>query len=451
MNVDYTEIDGGSVFASGRHSCSFRPPIKCKHARTRRKNTISKLIHTKYARRELQNNAIVQWLDPKYHLGIPESCPVGALDPAEDNVEKCPQITDISAFDKKDFVLFQLPDGGTSLEDYITSKTSSPNLRKVARDLYPIIWGLADMYLQKIIHFDLKSPNIVYREKEGEMFLIDFNTALKMEKVKRNDSKLWTKRNYYLAPIDVEFLHSESTPLELVPNVDGKSGFLLAPKSKKQVYNRVRERFVNGVGNYNAIQKVKRWGNYADLGNIMSHVIGISGLVNYSNKKGVDAAWEHCVLRFDIYSMGLIIGQILEWGAKSDPALAQDLRELAMIMANSSPLKRINGVELLRRYEKILAKHVEDFKPWPAPTHRSSPIANPVKRAVGRKTKKSSAASRKSPVASRKSPVASRKSPVASRKSSARSRGKNQESPFVNLLKTPVRIIMDSPIGKLIR
>ena len=65
---------------------------------------------------------------------------------------------------------------GESLDDYIKSKTYIPE-EEAIEELHAIADALTYMHQQHMLHLDLKPKNIMRRQKDGKLFLIDFGLS----------------------------------------------------------------------------------------------------------------------------------------------------------------------------------------------------------------------------------------------------------------------------------
>ncbi len=196
---------GGKFLDKGGYGCIYSPAIKCKNETRRKENSVSKIMEMEDLEIEKKHLDIVKKLDPgqKYFITYIEECPLGKLDPQEDNLNKC-SLTRKTVKNRGSDSLHQIvmKNGGKSLYSMINSKKfmskylkNCPSLKSFLRHFYPIFEGLILLNKHELAHFDVKLENILF---DGEkMRLIDFSIlSNKFNYIKKN-------KTYFIYPPDL--------------------------------------------------------------------------------------------------------------------------------------------------------------------------------------------------------------------------------------------------------
>lgn len=169
---------GGKVIASGGFGCVFYPAIKCKNNTTRKQNSISKLMTTKYADSEYNEiikiqqklNGIPNY--EKYFLiyDIDKPCQPDKLIPNDllKFKEKCSALPKDgityeninNSLDK--LRILNVPYGGLPVDDYINENGSYLNLYNLNISLMNLFKnGIVPMNDRYVYHCDIKDSNIL--------------------------------------------------------------------------------------------------------------------------------------------------------------------------------------------------------------------------------------------------------------------------------------------------
>jgi len=177
---------GGKMLAKGSFGCVYKPALKCKGAKKRKKGFLTKITTLENAQNEVIEQKMFDNLDPKfyYHLKIGDECVPEEPSVSEDNkLKKCIlHGDDLSLIYNKnrlqqDYRLIHIEDGGVGLDDYLKKTTVLNNIKRCEMMLYDftrLIYGLNEMTKEDIGHFDIKTANIVYKEETNRFNYIDF-------------------------------------------------------------------------------------------------------------------------------------------------------------------------------------------------------------------------------------------------------------------------------------
>lgn len=224
---------GGELVSQGTYGCVFRPALQCPDDTKSPKDTVSKVMLTREAEKEMAENNAINAIDSRniYHLPPPKMCDFLGRHYMEPGMDDCNAIKR----DSTDTVsLLQYKDGGKSLDLFLNydffSKMKGLYQYKFLYRFYYLIYGLNEMNENNYIHNDIKLQNIVINEDTLKMNYIDFGLASTFATLLKNPYKRYMF-GYFAYPAET---------LLLVPTVFNsiKSGkHVYSFKSMKNYYN----------------------------------------------------------------------------------------------------------------------------------------------------------------------------------------------------------------------
>lgn len=203
-------MKGGKVIASGTYGCIFDPPLKCKNKDREKGNYVSKLMSSEDADEEMSeikeisklikkiNNNDKYFILNKIYSCYPDKLEYSDLD---DFNTKCHAmvrrgIVAATLDDSLNFLkILQLPHGGKDISYFFNQKKISNNeFIKINESLIKLLdEGITKLKLLNILHFDIKSLNIVYSEKENLSRLIDWGISFVIKgNMVPNEIRGWT-------------------------------------------------------------------------------------------------------------------------------------------------------------------------------------------------------------------------------------------------------------------
>lgn len=219
MPKKFTRKRGGKYVGEGTYGCTYKPAMICKGEAGREPNSISKLISKKNTAGNLKGTHLLASIDPaqKFFLYPHSVCEpnITKIDPAENNLMSC------GKYRKKKFSenlsgtdLIFMKNGGLDLIQY---KPNATDFLHFFEDFSELFEGLQKLHENKIIHFDIKPPNIVVKKKPSGAFQFRFIDFGFMTSVADFDN---TNKNLYLAnypywPYEVRFLSPMFTKANL--------------------------------------------------------------------------------------------------------------------------------------------------------------------------------------------------------------------------------------------
>ena len=194
-----TRKRGGKSVGSGGYGCVFRPALACKNKKTRKKHMVTKLLRTKYGKKEMsvikKLNKIVQRI-PNYEQYFltkdantckPAKLTKTDLEEYDDNcraLEKHDHITKENINNHlSTLISLNLPDGGVTLASYYEYMTDIENFNYINYELVDLLVnGILPMNKLGMYHGDVKDTNILYSPKTKHVALIDWGLSFSYKK-----------------------------------------------------------------------------------------------------------------------------------------------------------------------------------------------------------------------------------------------------------------------------
>ena len=188
--------NGGKILATGGFGCIFSPALKCNGTKKRRKNTITKLMTSKYAQQEYNTisklNTILNKIpdyDNYFLINNFSLCKPSKLSNSDlTNFNKCEtlkkhKITKKNINSSLDKVLaLNMPYGGVTIDSFIMKNKSYEKLLIMNDKLIKLlISGILPMNKMNIYHNDIKDSNILidYTNKDNvKVRLIDWGLTV---------------------------------------------------------------------------------------------------------------------------------------------------------------------------------------------------------------------------------------------------------------------------------
>jgi hypothetical protein len=193
---DISNKNGGKVLASGGFGCIFSPALKCKGSTQRKRNTVSKLMISKNAKKEFEeisklNNILNKIPNYKLYFLIDNYsiCQPSKLTNYDlKNFDKCKSLKK-EGINKEninkslDHILsLNMPYAGITVESFIFNYKSYDKIIKINNKLIDLLLnGIIPMNNANIYHNDIKDSNILIDESntnEMKVRLIDWNLTV---------------------------------------------------------------------------------------------------------------------------------------------------------------------------------------------------------------------------------------------------------------------------------
>ena len=222
-----------TLLSKGAYGCVYYPKVRCTGKQTNSTKYVSKLQENNFAsKNELYISNIIKSQIPKYSIMfsvIVRNCPIEYKEIKDTEISKCPLI------DKKDdsgIILMDL-EYIENVDIYKFLEESSDFyfvIRKILHSYKYLLNSITQLVSHQIVHFDLKSDNILIDKVRKIPIIIDFGLSLDINKVlqafsgeKTNISLLkkyffTSYPRYYIWPIEVHYicylLNVNETPTE---------------------------------------------------------------------------------------------------------------------------------------------------------------------------------------------------------------------------------------------
>ena len=171
------------VLGEGSYGCIHRPPLKCKSpSSVITEGKVSKLISKKEAETELKEYNLIQQADPEhqYYLGKPDVCDLDDSQANIRSISKC-EMKKAVLRDMDNYQLLVMEYGGKNIQEYgqeLRDLKVTDAHRKLAQefwvDFHQIMRGIQMLLKHRLVHHDMKTPNVLYCQKQRRMYLIDF-------------------------------------------------------------------------------------------------------------------------------------------------------------------------------------------------------------------------------------------------------------------------------------
>lgn len=196
--------------AEGTYGCGFFPHLKCTTGEEQ-KDAMGKVFSDRDSLTEEQKiSEIIQALDPSNEFTIPfyESCTTDLSQADEkDMIGRCSHTNALvdEGTTKTRQLLYRF--GGVDLQNLVRHFASyrKPYIDDFIHLLVPIIKGIIVLQKHEYIHCDIKPPNILYDDKKGKLFLIDFGLLTKFKELPLKT--IVTKFTYPYYPPEFKIYH----------------------------------------------------------------------------------------------------------------------------------------------------------------------------------------------------------------------------------------------------
>ena len=188
-------MDGGELIGEGSKTCIFRPNIPCLNKDVNiSENNISKVFLTpknKYFKEEINFNKKINKLENSkfWSITLLNECKLDNYDKIkkiENDIDKCLENQEISIqdFNKNKYMLYGLY-GGISMNDSIKNlNLSEKNIFNFLKKTHSLFYGLTIMKKNNILHYDIKSANIVFNNNNYKY--IDFGISTTFDNISKN-------------------------------------------------------------------------------------------------------------------------------------------------------------------------------------------------------------------------------------------------------------------------
>jgi serine/threonine protein kinase len=174
--------NGGKILGTGGFGCIFSPALRCNDTKKRRKNTVSKLMLTKYAKEE---NSILLKLNntlkiiPNYEnyflINDFSICKPSKLTKTDlTNFQKCKTLKKHNITKKnvnsslEKLMILNMPYGGETIDTFILKNRNYEKLVLMNNKMIELlVSGICEMNKMNLYHNDIKDSNILINYKNN--------------------------------------------------------------------------------------------------------------------------------------------------------------------------------------------------------------------------------------------------------------------------------------------
>ena len=315
--------------AEGTYGCGFFPHLKCTKGEEQ-KDAMGKIFSDHESLTEEQNiSKIIQRLDPSNEFTIPfyESCTTDLSQADQsDMIDYCSHTNALiyEGTTKTRQLLYRF--GGVDLQNLVRHFASyrKPYIDDFIHLLVPIIKGIVVLQKHEYIHCDIKPPNILYDDKKGKLFLIDFGLLTEFKELPQKT--MVTKFTYPYYPPEFKMYYH-----------------LVDKKDKALTIVRTIAKNFEAYGTANFREFLKRYcGISATIEDVSTRVI-LNATKNVKQFQ-VDFATQF-VKKVDTYSLGITF------------------LELCFVLERSN-IMRVRNRQLFDAFMKTIIPRMIDFDPY---------------------------------------------------------------------------------------
>lgn len=283
-------MKGGKLLSEGGYGCVFFPSINCNGKSMKKKKYVSKIQKfDKSAKNEIKIGKKIKEIKTYNLFFVPilKYCKVDVGSIEDKDINKC---TILKKNPTKKYVVMKIKyiEGSTFLDYIIKNKNNSQILRNIINSYNHLLLCLEKLVSRNIIHYDLKSENIMFNERLELPHILDFGISIDLSSFdfssidkKLRDSFYVYAPEYYTWPLEVHYmsylLHESEDPSEdaLIDMasryVEGNKGLTknFSPEFLKKFTNKCYDQLIyyKSLGLQKAIEKIlsywKTFDNYS--------------------------------------------------------------------------------------------------------------------------------------------------------------------------------------------
>ena len=357
------------VIGEGAYGCVHKPPLLCEGQTVAQHNTISKLMTTADATKEMKEYVLIDNADraKNFYLGKPTQCKLGDIALNLRPISKC-EIGEAVLKKYDDYSLLTMADGGLDLKQFalkLKGLTPTPAnntiLEKFWLDAHRILVGLKVFIDNDIVHHDMKHQNIVYNETTNRLNFIDFGLMTSKTKLitSLHRSSHWLADYHWSFPLEIAFLN--------------KSKYDAVAYNSYSAMSRVFARLVDAINSdpdakssqaisyfFSIITNHKK-GSAEHKQAFTEYLNGFAQTMMQINPDPgeYDKFINKSVNTIDSYGVGMAFMVVLKHGfhLMTDHDFIRDLADLFHRMFHTNLSMRLEIGDILIQYEACLGKH----------------------------------------------------------------------------------------------
>ena len=283
-------MKGGKLLSEGGYGCVFFPSINCDGKSMKKKKYVSKIQKfDKSAKNEIKIGKKIREIKTYNLFFVPilKYCKVDVGSIEDKDINKC---TILKKNPTKKYVVMKIKyiEGSPFLDYIIKNKNNSQILRNIIGSYNHLLLCLEKLVSRNIIHYDLKSENIMFNERLELPHILDFGISIDLSSFdfssidkKLRESFYVYAPEYYTWPLEVHYmsylLHESEDPSEdalmdmASRYVEGNKGLTknFSPEFLKKFTNKCYDQLIyyKSLGLQKAIEKIlsywKTFDNYS--------------------------------------------------------------------------------------------------------------------------------------------------------------------------------------------
>lgn len=198
MNIQ----DGGEKISEGGYGCVYHPALNCDGTEMKTRKYISKIQVDDYTgNNEIYISKLIRKIPlyKDFFIPVQSFCKLNKTEMSRGMIQKCEPLKNKEGRDvllmKMDYV------NGDTLYNYLASIESPKRLINEIIHTYNHLTQSISLLLKNgIIHYDLKSPNIMYSKPKNTPYIIDFGLSINVEDIFDDNRKKLSDLFYIYAP-----------------------------------------------------------------------------------------------------------------------------------------------------------------------------------------------------------------------------------------------------------
>ena len=352
-----------NLLSQGGFGCVYYPGLKCDNEDDNKKNDNDKFVTKLQKKNFTSNNELNIGLTIKkseyykfFFLPVVSQCPVNIKvykKKYEEQLKECDVIKD----DDKKYMLMKIP--------YVKNKPVVEAIFNETNDKRHLMISIMELYTaslkaigilieKKIVHFDLKSDNILYDTQINHMKIIDFGLSIPIEKLQKENLKDYFyiyAPEYFVWPLEAHVINF------LIHEYDGTN---VDKKYVDDISNKIATEYVENNKGLNMFSREFR-SKYMEL-----CVLQIKKYLKTDNKNTIINNLIKYYETWDNYSISIMLLRIVDLLFPNEfveNMFYEVFSQLLLYNIHPNPLKRFNISETFNKYYEIfyLNENVETY------------------------------------------------------------------------------------------
>ena len=339
--------------AEGTYGCVFTPPLKCE--KKTNQTQVGKIFQNKTTMKEEKVLAEkIHKLDKKGKWTVPYfgNCTTNIKDASiTDNVNDCKWVTKYTT--NVEQLIYQ--NGGIDLHKLVVNfKVLDEHffIDNLIQLFVPLLEGLEDLNDQKLIHCDIKPPNMLYNFEFNKLYIIDFGLLTPYDEIGTIENNYLLEYSYPYYPPEFK-IYSK----------------LILKKSNVNIQNILHNYSSYGIKSY-----IRFMSQFIDIPTEIYKLI-----VKSSQNKDLfkEKFNKEYVSKIDVYSLGITFIEIIykiskkysiKNKIKNYDYFMDFIKTVIIPMTHIDPEQRCNAKEALNKLKLLLKKYDSNQSKSPPPT-----------------------------------------------------------------------------------